>query len=349
MKATFRALASLVAALWVLLVTGIAPPVGVFAQTDPATDVYNRVNAIRAEVGLPPYRLDPILSAAAQAHSEWGASVGYFSHDGANGSRPTDRAVAAGYGDYGAIRISENIYWGGSATPASAVAWWRNSSIHYAGMTSTNYTDIGVGVAYSGSGGYFTLLFGTHLSEPSGAPPAGSSGSGQPSPPAADIPEIPQVELATPSADGSIIHTVNEGEAIWNIAAAYGVDVPTLLAQNNLTEGAFIHVGDPILVRPASTPVPTITPTVTLTATLPPRTPLPSFTPAAVAEAQIGGVEEAPVGAGKRIAAYLPGEAQRRLQTALIGTLLLGVGMAAIGFAGLRRATPGKPRGDEAD
>src|SRR5687767_9894243 len=107
-----------------------AAPYPAAAQGDPVSEVFNLVNGVRAENGLPPYTQNGALMAAAQGHSRWGASVAYFDHTGADGSRPTDRAVAAGYGEYGTVRVSENIYWGSNASPQSAVTWWRNSAIH---------------------------------------------------------------------------------------------------------------------------------------------------------------------------------------------------------------------------
>src|SRR5690348_4347377 len=57
-------------------------------QEDRVTDVFNRVNALRAQLGLPPYAQNAALMAAAQAHSAWGASAGYFDHTEPDGSHP---------------------------------------------------------------------------------------------------------------------------------------------------------------------------------------------------------------------------------------------------------------------
>ncbi len=223
-----------------------APPVE--AQSSTALYLLDLVNQFRAGYGLPPYNPDPALMAAAQAHSEWAASIGTHSHTGAGGSTPRDRAVAAGYGGGRAVRVSENIYWGTNATPESALEWWRNSPIHFRGLTSTQYVDIGVGAAYSSYGGFFTLLFGVVIGE---EPP---SSSGPSAPPAATRPvyRVEPIVVATPNPDGSVIHIVGEGQNLWDIAEAYDVPLSEVLALNRLREDAIIHPGDAIVIVPAS-------------------------------------------------------------------------------------------------
>jgi len=46
--------------------------------------------------------------------------------------------------------------------PQRAFTWWMNSAPHRANLLSPNYTDIGLGYAYSADssyGGYFTAVF----------------------------------------------------------------------------------------------------------------------------------------------------------------------------------------------
>ncbi len=329
---------SLFCPLLVAALVGLAllPPAPARAQ-DYVTDVYNRVNALRAQYGLAAYRLDPVLSAAAQAHSEWGASSGYFDHVQPDGSRPTDRAIRAGYGNAGEIRVSENIYWGSNATPESAVTWWTNSSIHFQGMTSAFYEDIGVGVAYGASGGYYTLMFGKHTDSGSGSSAPGNQPANAPAAPVDDVPEIPTVLLSTPDADGSVVHIVQEGQAIWNISAAYGVSLPDLLALNNLSDSAFIHPGDRINVRLPNTPVPTVPPTLTPWPTRPPITPIARFTGTPPAVAGIYGGNSLSGSSTSAAAIRMAPGTRRTVRGVLLGTLALGVGMILIGGAALRR------------
>lgn len=244
---TSRALrASLLALLLGLLTftaVGVRPAA---AQSGNQYYVIELVNNLRAEYGLPPYQVNPALMAAAQAHSEWAASIGAHSHTGAGGSTPKDRAIAAGYGGGAAVRVSENIYWGTLATADSAVEWWRNSPIHFQGMTSTNYVDIGAGVAYGDAGGFFTLNFGAVI----GSAPAATSAapaSGTPLP----VYVVEPVEVAEAGEDGSIVHTVGDGQTLWAISAAYDVPLSEIMALNRLTESSIIQPGDEIVIIPS--------------------------------------------------------------------------------------------------
>jgi uncharacterized protein YkwD len=243
--------------LALFLVAAVAPaqPADAAQNADPYY-LIQLVNNLRAEYGLPPYQIDASLMAAAQAHSEWAASVGTHSHTGIGGSTPQDRAIAAGYGGGQSVRVSENIYWGTNATSESAVQWWRNSPIHFRGMTSTNYTQIGAGIAYSASGGFFTLNFGIVLD--GSPPPAAPSSAGQ----GEDVAELPvyivePVEVAEPREDGSIVHVVGEGQNPWDIAEAYEVPLSEILALNRLTDDSIIRPGDELIIQPA--PVEAIT------------------------------------------------------------------------------------------
>ena len=192
-----------------LVTTGTQPAT---AQSSDQYRLVELVNQLRAEYGLSPYQIDPALMAAAQSHSEWAASVGNHSHTGPGGSTPKDRAIAAGYGGGSDVRVSENIYWGTNATPDNAVAWWRTSEIHFRGMTSTNYVHIGTGAAYSNGVGYFTLNFGYIYGTPLPESPPPESDDTEPA-------RTP-IELAEPNEDGSVIHVVQEGQTLWEIADA---------------------------------------------------------------------------------------------------------------------------------
>lgn len=127
------------------------------AQGDAKTWLLNQINTLRGQLGIHGYALNGALGAAAQQHSEYMAATGDISHTESNGSTPSSRAAANGYtGKY----VSENIYGGTLATAADAWNFWINSSIHYAGLTNTRNNEIGIGVASSGNGTYFTLVFG---------------------------------------------------------------------------------------------------------------------------------------------------------------------------------------------
>jgi LysM repeat protein len=325
--------------LYLIILAGLIPLV-VFIQPAHAQDdtVYNlieMVNAYRASVGLPAYQIDSSLMAAAQSHTDWEASTGQITHVGPGGTRPRDRAIAAGYGYEGGVFVSENIYGGWEATPETAMDWWKNSQIHNAGLLSSTYQNIGAGYATDGTTNYFTLVFGYRVD--GAAPPPAQSESQAEAPsnaePAATVDTGPVFQLADPRPDGSIVHVVQEGQALWNISAAYDVPLPDLLALNNLTEFDFILPGDEIVVR-APTP-PTSAPAQS--SSTQPSTPTP--TAIAVGEAprtdtlpgenDVGSIIGPPqVETGPQFL----GIPRRTWTLALIGTALIGAGMIVIGL-----------------
>jgi uncharacterized protein YkwD len=137
-------------AVWALPFT----PAGL-AET--AAEVITLTNAQRAAAGLPPLAHDPILTAAAQAHSADMAARAFCSHTSPDGSEPWHRAAAAG-----SIRraIGENIACG-QRSPAEVVDGWMNSPGHRANILRPTFTHMGVGFAGGGGAGtYWTQLFG---------------------------------------------------------------------------------------------------------------------------------------------------------------------------------------------
>lgn len=221
------------------------------------SDVIAAINNYRGQNGLPPLIANSTLMALAQGQSDYQASTGVITHEGPGGTRPKDRAYAAGYGDGNFIFLSEIIYGGYKADHNSAVEWWKNSPVHNTEMLRDNLSEIGAGVSTNGDRTYFTAELG-HVS--TWAAPADSiSGSGSSedegdtSPPV--VIAVPVV-IATPQQDGSIIHIIRTGQALWTVAAVYKVDLDTLLQINGLTRNSIVKPGDEIIVRPANTPEP---------------------------------------------------------------------------------------------
>jgi hypothetical protein len=99
-------------------------------------------NAVRARSGLTTLAADPRLNAAARAHSADMVARGYFSHTTPEGSDPSDRAVAAGYGS----SVGENIAAASRGTAISVLSLWRASPGHNANLLGS-YSATGLGVA----------------------------------------------------------------------------------------------------------------------------------------------------------------------------------------------------------
>jgi len=237
-------------------------------------DVIAAVNQLRAANGLSPYQINGALMTAAQAHSEYMASTGAITHSGSGGTRARDRAISAGYG-VAAVFVSENIAAGYDWTAQDAVQIWQGDSLHMDTMLSSDYTDAGAGVAVSGHTVYFTLDMGYV----SGSPGSGASTFGRAV--VTVYPIAPPVDTATPMPDGSVIHVVQEGQALWNVAAIYGIELEELLKLNKLSTNSVIYTGDELVIKP---PVGTPTPALQETATQVPHTAtkIPSTTPSAL-------------------------------------------------------------------
>jgi len=265
--------------LIIILLLGLfAHPMKSHAQAGDASSLIDAVNNLRASHGLPPYRTDNILMSIAQEHSNYQASIGLGTHLGAGGTRPRDRAAAAGYGGGATFFISENFADGTDLSVNEAIQNWLGDDPHIQTMLSSNYQDVGAGVAIANGIVYYTLDA-AYVAGGSYVPPATSKPGG----PTA-IPYY-AVHTTTPNSDGSIVHTVMQGQNLTLIAKAYGVTVPQLKTLNHMTNDN-LYVGDILIIHPANTPGPTSTPTGTATATMipsptlkPTRTPTPSATP----------------------------------------------------------------------
>jgi LysM repeat protein len=97
---------------------------------------------------------------------------------------------------------------------------------------------------------------------------------------------VVEVEKAAIQEDGSIIHVVEKGQALWSIGMVYGVSVENLILYNNLPAEPVLQIGQKLIVQPPYTPTPTPTasntpfpPTPTATRTLRPITPGPTLSP----------------------------------------------------------------------
>jgi LysM repeat protein len=236
------------------------------ARASASSEVIDLVNQLRSANGLAPYRVDSALMAAAQAHSEYMAESGDVSHTGSGGSSPAGRAAAAGYSGSGVI---ENIMSGVNVSAAQAVNWWQNDGAHLTTLLSTSAEDAGAGVASSGDTVYYTLLVGSRGSGSSGgnaagqpAQPASGAAAAASTPPAPEV--VISVEVATPGPDGAILHTVKEGQTMWDIASAYKLSLSDLYAINGLTDQSVIFPGERLLIR---LPDKTLTPSTPTTGT----------------------------------------------------------------------------------
>jgi Cysteine-rich secretory protein family/LysM domain len=270
------------------------------AQAGDPYALIDAVNNLRSANGLPALQVDGILMAIAQGHSDYQAAIGVVTHTGAGGTRPRDRAAAAGYGGGATFFISENIGGGTYLTVEEVISWWMGDDPHIQTMLGANYRDIGAGVATAGDFVYYTIdvayVAGGNYSPPGAGTPIAIPTGGPTAIP------IYQLQTAVPNEDGSIVHIVRYGQTLIGIAIAYGVTVNEIKELNYLTSDV-IYEGDKLTIQRAGTPAPTASPTASSTPTraatatrnptrTPTRTPVPTTTSEAT-PASVAGVETA--------------------------------------------------------
>ncbi len=268
--------------LWVLALILIAFVLPALVSAAPARlspakssayELLDAVNALRASHGLAPYQSNPILMGIAQAQAEYLLSAGIMTHIGPDGSRPYQRALAAGYMVAGDLSqggfFSENITAGSAQTAEEAVQVWMGDAPHLNTMLSTTLQDAGAGVAVSG----YTYLYVLDAGLSTGGTPVAYT-------PVHPIQNTPAIIPNTPNPDGSIVHIVQPGDSLGSISVAYNVALADILKLNNLTLKSVIYADQKIIISTGFTPTPTQptgTPTIRPTIT---DWPTSTFTPA---------------------------------------------------------------------
>jgi LysM repeat protein len=207
-------------------------------------DLIDAVNGYRAANGLYALNPDVYVMSAAQAHAEWIVETGNGGHIGAGGSDETIRVSWTGYGNGAAIKCDEGWASGTNAEDVVYSSWadWVHQGVML-DYWGNGYTDIGAGVADSGNGRYVFVL---NVCMVSGKPstnrptavntPSDGSYNGIIDPTADTSQIMMAVSKATPAADGSVIHTVQYGQSLVQIALAYGTLVKDIRQLNNMAE-----------------------------------------------------------------------------------------------------------------
>lgn len=108
--------------------------------SQPARDVVQMVNDLRAQNGLHALDISPELEKAAEKHAADMARSGKLSHTGSNGSTPAKRAKRAGYRF---CTVAENVA-AGQQSSAEVMQAWANSAGHRKNMLKPKARDIAV-------------------------------------------------------------------------------------------------------------------------------------------------------------------------------------------------------------
>jgi len=205
-------------------------------------------NHARAQRGLYPYLLNPVLSQAAQSHVNDMIASGRLGHVGSDGSRAPARVRRAGFA---ASIVSEN--WVYSRTMQKAFSWWMADRPHFENLMSRRFKEIGVGMAPhpSGWGQVWVMVFATSA-DGSTAPEAEMVTDGAEAAPAADA-------AATETPDASATYVVQPGDTLEAIGRRLGI-AWTLIAQlNDIKDPTRLQVGQ-VLDIPGAAPAPAAEP-----------------------------------------------------------------------------------------
>lgn len=121
------------------LIVGLLMAAGM-ATAEPVRDVVTLTNQFRAQNGLGPLAVSPVLEATAEAHGRDMAKKGFFSHTGSDGSSVGKRAKRQGFKF---CLIAENIA-KGQRSPQEVMQSWTTSKGHRTNMLQRKAREIGV-------------------------------------------------------------------------------------------------------------------------------------------------------------------------------------------------------------
>jgi uncharacterized protein YkwD len=104
-------------------------------------ELFELTDAIRADRGLPPLKLNTELSKAAQKYAERMSREGWFDHVDSDGASPGERLGAAGYAWF---TCGENIA-RGYGTAREVMRAWLESPSHRCNLLNPAFTEVGFG------------------------------------------------------------------------------------------------------------------------------------------------------------------------------------------------------------
>lgn len=252
-----------------LLVGGVAavPPGPVGAaqlptQTpvpDPLTpqQLIQLINTVRTGRGLPALIVDPILMGTAQSTADIMAAYNMTGHIG----DVRGRVSSAGYGAGDIPWATENYVTlppGPDHRPIILQAWADDE--HMRPMAGANYRHVGAGVSVTADGQVYYVIHAGYTSNRT-YKPAPTPGPGTPTTTAVSQ-IIFAVQIATPGADGALVHVVRNGQSLWSIAIAYGTHIIDIQRLNGMSPDYLtIYTGQklkiPTLTGAARPPSPT--------------------------------------------------------------------------------------------
>jgi len=120
--------------------------------------------------------------------------------------------------------------------------WWKleYNQKNFLDGWGTTYKDIGVGIAAQGNVIYYIIDIGVRYNNSERL--VITNGAGE----SVSIILVPTV---TPQPDGSVIHTVIEGDTMEAIAYSYGVSVEAIKQLNGLAQTSILSVGQSLIIK----------------------------------------------------------------------------------------------------
>jgi uncharacterized protein YkwD len=180
-----------------------APPARPLADDSVALAevMLTRLNEARHDSGLPPYTINPILTAIAFSHAQEIATHTHYSHTGLDGRKPKDRALGAGYGaGRERVRIGENFV--ARQHLDDGFQWLMEDPPHRANMLDPDFREVGVGAAATSYGYVWVIDLGSYAgidqvlaNPPTATPP--------PTTPPTETPTEPPTPTATETPEPS--------------------------------------------------------------------------------------------------------------------------------------------------
>ena len=193
-----------------------------------AQAVVDQQNAARAEHGLAPLTLNPLLTQAAQNHVDDLIAHGMYGHYGSDGSNVRMRVARTSYNAGG--WVSENWVTAGNAQ--SAMQWWMNDWIHRENILNPNWSEIGVGVGIHPGYGMLIFVVDFTRGQQGDAVVAENNAPAMVDPTPLEIP-----------ADG-LDYTIRPGDTLWTIAARFGIDWTEIARANRLGGQSLLQIDD---------------------------------------------------------------------------------------------------------
>lgn len=190
------------------------------------------INQLRANAGLSPLRVHPLLTLAANRHIQDMISSGVWGHYSSDGSSVHTRIARAGYVTNG--WNGEN--WAVYDTVDTSIGWWMTDPPHRDNVLNPSYTEMGIGTAPHPNGWGLILVVDFSTGNVNGA-----EGYVPESAPIATA--IPEPFSTTPVADSGLRYTVLPGDTLFSIGLRYGVDWQSIAQLNGMGGAGVLSIG----------------------------------------------------------------------------------------------------------